>query len=44
MVATFKILGTPDATDELKQTIVDGVLAKRETVPWMNSHKPRTNC
>ena len=26
MVATFKILGTPDVTDELKQTIVDGVL------------------
>ena len=25
MVATFKILGTPDVTDELKQTIVDGV-------------------
>jgi 3-hydroxyacyl-CoA dehydrogenase len=27
MVATFNILGTPDVTDELKQTIVDGVLA-----------------
>jgi 3-hydroxyacyl-CoA dehydrogenase len=26
MVATFKILGTPDVTDELQQTIVDGVL------------------
>lgn len=26
MVATFKILGTPDVTDELKQTILDGVL------------------
>ena len=26
MAATFKILGTPDVTDELKQTIVDGVL------------------
>ena len=26
MVATFKILGTPDVTDDLKQTIVDGVL------------------
>jgi 3-hydroxyacyl-CoA dehydrogenase len=26
MEATFKILGTPDVTDELKQTIVDGVL------------------
>lgn len=26
MEATFKILGTPDVTDELKQKIVDGVL------------------
>jgi 3-hydroxyacyl-CoA dehydrogenase len=26
MVATFNILGTPDVTDELKKTIVDGVL------------------
>jgi 3-hydroxyacyl-CoA dehydrogenase/sugar lactone lactonase YvrE len=26
MITTFKILGTPDVTDELKQTIVDGVL------------------
>lgn len=26
MEATFKILGTPDVNDELKQTIVDGVL------------------
>ena len=26
MAATFNILGTPDVTDELKQTIVDGVL------------------
>jgi 3-hydroxyacyl-CoA dehydrogenase len=26
MVATFKILGTPNVTDELKQKIVDGVL------------------
>ncbi len=26
MVATFKILGTPDVNDELKQKIVDGVL------------------
>jgi hypothetical protein len=42
MEATFKILGTPNVTDELKQTIVDGVLQMRVIVPLTNSRKQKT--
>ena len=28
LAATIKVLGTPDITDELEQTITDGVLAE----------------